>query len=170
MSSEPTTPTGLDLSVLDDINGHIFPGIQDFHRKFFANRSWTSVAEETVQALPESQKQFEFHSPANALTWLKGLQARLAERTTTHCSWQEHQVQESGSSERVLMLLDSPNFEHGVDWASVAVLGLCSHEGSSGGILETFLRLCGYARSVFSHQPSRTFLHGFLVHGQDAEL
>lgn len=68
------------------------------------------------------------------------------------------------------MLLDSPKLEHGVDWASVAVLGLCSDEGSLGGILETFLRLCGYARSVFSRQPSRVFLHGFLVHGKDAEL
>lgn len=170
MSSKPTTPTGLDLSVLDDINGHIFPGIQDFYGKFFANQSWNSVAEEVVRILPQGQKQFEFHLPGNALTWLNGLQASLAERTAIHCSWHEHHLQESESSEQILMLLDSLKLEHGVDWADVAVLGLCSQEGSLGGILELFLRLCGYARSVFSRQPSRAFLHGFLVHGQDAEL
>lgn len=170
MSSEPTTPTGLDRSVLDDINGHVFPGIQDFYGKFFANRPWITVAEETIQALPQSQKQCGFHAPGNAFTWLKGLQASLPERTAIHCSWHEHHVQESGSSDQFLMLLDSPKPESGFAWANVAVLGLCSHEGSSGGILEAFLRLCGYARSVFSHQPSRVFLHGFLVHRQDAEL
>lgn len=170
MSSEPTTPTGLDPSVLDDINGHIFPGIQDFYGKFFGNRPWNSITEETIQALPQSQKQFEFHSPGNAFTWLKGLQASLSERTATHCSWHEHHVQESESSDQVLMLLDSPQLGHEVDWANVAVLGLCSHEGSLGGILGLFLRLCGYARSVFSRQPSRVFLHGFLIHGKDAEL
>lgn len=79
VSSEPTTPTGLDLSVLDDINGHIFPEIQDFYGKFFANRPWNSVAKEIVQALPQSKKQFEFHPPGNAFAWLKGLQASLAE-------------------------------------------------------------------------------------------
>lgn len=170
MSSEPTTPARLDLSVLDDINGHIFPGIQDFYAKFFANQSWTSVAEETIQTLPQIQKQFEFHLPGNAFTWLRGLQASLAERTAIQCSWHEHHLQESESSDQVLMLLNSPKLENEANWANVAVLGLCSHEGSLGGILELFLRLCGYARSVFSHQPSRVFLHGFLVHGQNAEL
>lgn len=160
MSSEPTTPTGLDLSVLDDINGHIFPGIQDFYGKFFANRSWSSVAEETVQALPHYQKQFEFHSPGNAFTWLKGLQASLAERTEIHCSWHEHHVQESGSSDRVLMLLDSPKLGHGVDWASVAVLGLCSHEGSFGGNLRLPATL--WLRTISLLSPAKSRLPSWL--------
>lgn len=166
MSPEPTTPTDLDLSVLDDINGHIFQGIQNFYEKFFANQPWTPVVKDLVQTLPQSQKQFTFHPPGDAVTWLMGLQASLAKRTAIHCSWKGHNTEGLQSSDQVLVLSESLNLEIGLNWADVAVLGLVSQESRWKGTLQ----LCGYARSVFSNQPSRLFLHGFLVRGQGSEL
>ncbi|KAL1858887.1 hypothetical protein Daus18300_009756 [Diaporthe australafricana] len=166
MSAAFTKPPRLDLSVIDDINDRIFPDIQDFYGKFFANRPWTPMAEEFVQALPQSQKRIDSHVPGHFVNWLMGLEASLAERAEPHCSWCEHNSEESHSSDQILVLSDIPKLETGVNWADVAVLGLFFQ----GNRWEGILQLCGYAKSVFSSQPSRAFLHGFLVRGQEAEL
>ncbi|KAJ0106946.1 hypothetical protein J7T55_011041 [Diaporthe amygdali] len=166
MSSKLTTPTGLDPSVLNDINGHIFPDIQDFYESFFANRPWTSIAEEFVQKLPHFQKQIDFRLQTNIVTWLTDLQASLAERTTLYCSWHEHTTESSPTSDQILVLADSASLKTEVKWDDLAVLGLFSQ----GSRWEGILQLCAYARSVFSSQPSRAFLHSFLVRGEEAEL
>lgn len=166
MPSKLTTPNRLDTSVLDDINGHIFPDIEDFYGIFFANRPWTSVAEEFIQKLPQSQKQIEFRLQTNVVTWLTSLQLSLAERTTLHCSWHEHTAESSPISDQILVLADSASPKTEVKWNNVAVLGLFSQ----GSRWEGILQLCAYARSVFSNQPSRAFLHSFLVRGEEAEL
>lgn len=61
------------------------------------------------------------------------------------------------------MLSESQELE---DWADVTALGLLHQGTQQQGILQ----LSRYARSVFYRQPSRVYLHGFLVWGQRAQL
>lgn len=164
MSFELSAPGWLGSSLIDDINGHVFPDIQDFHAKFFVNRPWASNASEFVQrSWPHGHDQIDFQLMDNVTTWLQSIPADVAARAGLHGSWHTGHVKEWKSSDKVLVLSTSRKID---DWADVAVLGL-SHQGTHR---QGILQLCRIAKSVFYGQPSRMFLHGFLVCGQKAQM
>lgn len=164
MSFELTAPGGLGSSLIDDINGHIFPDIQDFYGKFFASRTWASKASEFVQqSWPHGHEQIDFQLMDNITTWLQGIPADLAGRAGLHGLWHTVHVKGWKNSDKVLVLSTSRELDK---WADVAVLGLFHQGTHQQGILQ----ICRYAKSVFYSQPSRVFLHGFLVRGQKAQM
>lgn len=164
MSFELTAPGGLGSSLIDDINGHIFPDIRDFYGKFFANRPWASKASEFVQrSWPHGHEQIDFQLMDNVTTWLQGIPADLARRAGLHGFWHTGHVKEWKSSGKLLVLSTSRKLHN---WDDVEVLGFFHQGTHQQGILQ----LCCYAKSVFYSQPSRVFLHGFIVSGQKAQM
>lgn len=164
MSFELTALHEFGSSLIDDINGHIFPDIQNFYEKFFANRPWASKASEFVQqSWPHGQERMDFQLTDNITTWLQGIPVDLVRRAGLHGSWHTCHVKEWKSSDKVLVLWTSQKLDN---WAGVAVLGLFHQGTHQQGILQ----LCRYAKSVFYSQPSRVFLHGFLLRGQKAQM
>lgn len=164
MSFELTALDEFGSSLIDDINGHIFPDIQNFYEKFFANRPWASKASEFVQqSWPHGQERMDFQLTDNITTWLQGIPVDLVRRAGLHGSWHTCHVKEWKSSDKVVVLSTSQKLDN---WAGVAVLGLFHQGTHQQGILQ----LCRYAKSLFYSQPSRVFLHGFLVRGQKAQM
>jgi len=43
-------------------------------------------------------------------------------------------------------------------------------ESVSKNYLDEFAKFCGHAREVFTSQPTRLFLHGFVIRGSIVEL
>lgn len=148
-------------SSVEDIDRHIFSGIHDLHGKFFANKPLGSKAMGIVEkAWPGVQNQNDIRLTETVTAWLQRVQAEFEKKAGVHAIWHVHH---SGGSQNVLMLSESQELDN---WADVAVLGLLRQGTEQQGILQ----LSRYARSVFYSQPSRLFLHGFLVRGQKAQL
>lgn len=99
----------------------------------------------------------------NVTTWLQDIPADLAGRPGLHGSWHTCHVKECESPDKVLVLSTSQKLD---SLADVAVLGLFCQGTHRQGILQ----LSRIARSVFYSEPSRLFLHGFLMRGQEAQL
>ncbi len=53
-------------------------------------------------------------------------------------------------------------------WQDIRVAG--EHRQSENPFKPLFLRLVKYMRDIFSVQPTRRFVHGFLLHGSTMEL
>lgn len=54
-------------------------------------------------------------------------------------------------------------------WRDVQVIGELKESVSKNGLRE-IAQFCGYAREVFTNQPTRLFLHGFVLRGSIMEL
>lgn len=55
-------------------------------------------------------------------------------------------------------------------WIDVRVIGELKQSEIRGKYVEELLNFCGHAREVFAAQPTRRFLHGFIIRGSDMEL
>ena len=108
------------------------------------------------------------------LNWLFGLQNQFItnRRSTYHAS---PDLPLAGSEckrkpDIFLAHFDTTNDERHHSWAEVQVIGELKQSKIRGMETAELLKFCGNAREVFASQPTRRFLHGFIIRGSYMEL
>ncbi|KAF7856850.1 hypothetical protein EAF04_009611 [Stromatinia cepivora] len=168
-STRPCNQGDRNKAIAGDIDGHIYASVGGFYAKYFQGKTWSSAAEQIVQAAkPQSFNPQVLRSREGFNAWLLGYNSFPHEgaKLSGACmaaqyAWIEgHTTASALSSENpVLIRPKVSNREPG--WADVKVIGEFCH--SRSGLCRGLLQLCEHARAVFAHQPDRLFLHGFYV-------
>lgn len=157
-------------NIVDDIDWHIQCSVKGFYEKYFATASWSSAAEQVVQAVyPEVLDLQELQPHIGFLEWLWRFQSIFFKGQRAHYTCLEKSFSKPVLSHNVLMMSRINDSKREPSWTDVLVVGeFCQDESDmhQAGLLQ----LCGHARAVFACQPARLFLHGFYMCGGMMEL
>ncbi|KAH8659529.1 hypothetical protein BGZ61DRAFT_307043, partial [Ilyonectria robusta] len=155
--------------ILGEINGRIHCAVEGFFEKYFQCQLWPGSAEIVAQAAAETAPKLSPHSPLGDI--FLDTQSDFPAKRSIFLSYPPRTPGHSGQHISQLFLVPSGSGREATDytWADVQVIGqLQEHDGSD--YPQGLLRLCEHAREVFTSQPTRLFLHGFLIFGSTLEL
>lgn len=168
-SLAPTSQT--QMKMLEEINGHIFSGVDDLYTKFFTRSSWSSVAEQCVRDMRTklAVDQDGTLQPGDDLAgWLTRLHESLPGNLSTRCRWSSRTIAQPNDFGQALVLCRSGSGRARTDWTDTLVGGHAQKEHVL--YQEGLVALCAYARAVFLSRPARPFLHDFYSRGDQLEL
>lgn len=165
-------PPADDQDILDNIDGRMHGPMSGFIKKYFGNFQYAHQdAFMDIQAAGGLSARCAVPSaapsPDSFLQWFSDYMSR--ELDGARGSWHiSHQNDEDGA--RLLLTMPtSPASNVQTIWDHVQVIGQfydCGCVSYQNGLL----RLCRSAHQVFARQPTRLFLHGFLIRGSLIEL
>ena len=151
-----------------------------FYEKYFEGKPWSKKAQQIVDEVnpqivggrwteyPERPSQDAFQD------WLFGLQNKfIANRRSTYHSSPDPPLAGSECKRKPDIFLahfDASNNKRQNNWAEVQVIGELKQSKIRGMETAELLKFCGNAREVFASQPTRRFLHGFIIRGSHVEL
>jgi hypothetical protein len=170
----------IDPRILEEVNGCVYDDTKGFYEKYFELKSWSSTAEQIVRdASPQiiEGRWTDYPNPPSQdafLKWFWGFQSKflLGGRGTYYSS---PGLPLSGSDCRrkpdlFLALSGTTKYDGRYGWQEVRVIGELKQSDIPGKRLKEFKDFCGHAREVFTSQPTRLFLHGFVIRGSVMEL
>ncbi|KAH0562856.1 hypothetical protein GP486_002529 [Trichoglossum hirsutum] len=169
----------LDERILQEISGCVYNDTKGFYEKYFEGKSWSSTAEQIIQRVnpqttnglwtgypnPPSQSAF--------FKWFWKLQSTYLSggRSMYYTSHNRSLAGSSCDRQPDLFVAPSGTITKGgkYNWMDVRVIGELK-ESVSKNYPDELAKFCGHAREVFTSQPTRLFLHGFIIRGSMVEL
>ncbi|VCU41213.1 Bgt-50511 [Blumeria graminis f. sp. tritici] len=167
------------------LTGTVFEDVTGFYEKFFEKPLWASKCQKISESYANRKDQESFKFPddrtgANVWQWIKTVQTKFIE--------QYHQINASKKSKafplrgqkfrttngsqikggpcfrQVDFFIKSRSLRRGTphSWRDIQVLGEITKLPTSAW-MDKFLQLAVYMREVFTAQPLRKFVHGFLL-------
>ncbi|KAF2787657.1 hypothetical protein K505DRAFT_379435 [Melanomma pulvis-pyrius CBS 109.77] len=174
------THDDMDERILQEINGCVYKDTGGFYEKYFEGKEWSTEAEritERVDPQVRNGRWTEYPalpSQTAFLNWLQGFQADfLGGGHGMFCDSPNLPLAGSGCKRKPdLFLAPSSASKHTdkYDWADIRVIGELKQSEVRGKYTEELLNFSGHAREVFAAQPTRRFLHGFIIRGSSMEL
>lgn len=151
-----------------------FVEVKGFFEKYFEGRSWSPISESIITAVGSDLGFPSVPTESAVWTWIDNFQKYYLNLNTVRGVYYttKNKKELTGTkAERQLDLFmksrEAPSTgQH--DWANVRVIG--EHQESTNKRGMKFLQLVRYARDVFVTQPTRLFVHGFLLLGTSMEL
>ncbi|KAL7270069.1 hypothetical protein RUND412_007231 [Rhizina undulata] len=168
----------LDERILQEIDGCVFRDTQGFYRKYFEGKPWSPNLEVIIKAtnpkindgrwadFPEVPSQQVFFN------WFFDLDFLQGQRSAYYTS---HGMPLSGSDckrkpDLFVALEGTEKCNVKYNWADVLVIGELKQSELPQEYRKEFVAFCGHAREVFASQPTRRFIHGFIIRGCIMEL
>jgi Fungal protein kinase len=170
----------IDDRILQEIDGCVYSNTRGFYKKYFEERSWSSAVEQIArdanpQIINNRWTDYpEVPSQAAFMGWLKTFQEKFfigmrGRYYTSHSS--ALSGSDCGRQPDIFLAISRPaNSSNKVfGWPDVRVIGELKQSVSRKYQAE-LVGFCGLAREVFTSQPTRLFLHGFIIRGSIVEL
>ena len=161
----------------DELRGCVYVKVQGFFEKYFEDKSWSQKGKEIYESVKHMHMGDRWTTfpdvPTEGAVW--EWWSRLQEEHLTNLRGMFYRT----TSKKEMTGLESEGQldlflkSHGVpssdshEWGNVRVIGEHTVSTKSG---EKFLQLARYARNIFSAQPRRKFVHGFIIFHAKLEL
>ena len=174
------TRSDLQQPLLTELNGCTFEDVAGFSSKYFEGRAWTNQSEEIYKLLKDCNggellRDFpEIHSEDQIWDWWDTFQQQyLNDAPGVYCRTKSKKEVQGAQGERQLDLIIKRRTtlqtqKH--DVRDFLVIGELTSSDKSATWKRKFLQLATYMRDIFSAQPSRRFVHGFLLFGTQMQL
>ncbi|KAK3045430.1 hypothetical protein LTR09_012970 [Extremus antarcticus] len=161
----------------DELHDCSYVKVPGFFEKYFDNKSWTQKSKDVFDAVKHTHSDGRWttfpSTPTESAVW--EWWSQLQNKHLTHVRGAYYTTKSKNDivdtdGERQLDLFvksrDATTRDRH-DWADVRVVGehTVSQEGG-----KKFLQLARYARNIFSAQPRRQFVHGFILSHTKMEL
>jgi len=169
----------LDDRIRQEIDGCVYQETEGFYEKYFEGK-WPKKIQRIVRSInPQvvSGRWIGYPEPPTEgafLDWFCALQKRCFpnKQRTYHSS---ARVPLKGSKckrkpDIFLAHFDAADEEERYNWVDVQVIGELKQTKIRRMETEELVRFCGHAREVFASQPTRRFLHGFIIRASLMEL
>ena len=173
------THADMDERILQEVNLYLYENTKGFYEKYFEGKSWSSsVARFAQKVNPQvlDGRWAAYPHPPTQTAFLKWFWefARTfpSEIRNQYYTSFNKPLHGSGCNRQPDIFLAPRNtcmFQRRYYWRDVRVIGELKESVSSKNRLEV-AQFCGYAREVFTSQPTRLFLHGFILRGSIMEL
>jgi Fungal protein kinase len=178
MQGEEQTKRLLETSLFDEIRNCTYQNVGGFFPKYFERREWSEQSKEIYQALKHRHvdgRWMDFPDPPDEKAVWKWLSDIQDEYLTKACGiyYTTSATTElvGGEARRQLDFfikrrMDDVDTSH--DWKDVRVVG--EHRVSKNDWKKKLLQIARYVRDIFSAQPTRRFVHAFMLLGATMEL
>ncbi|KAH0548029.1 hypothetical protein GP486_008229 [Trichoglossum hirsutum] len=171
----------IDEDLVGEIDGRVYNNTKGFYEKYFQGRSWSP----TVGAIVHNANlanvcEIDYPNPPTrsaVLDWFPEFQSAFIPggRPTYHTF---HNLSSNGPDSYrkpdLFLTLAGATAGLGDDgkyiWEDVQVIGKVKQTANFKKYQKELLKFCELAREVFSCQPTRLFLHGFIIRGYIVEL
>lgn len=173
------THADMDERILQEVNLCLYENTKGFYEKYFEGKSWSSsfarfARKVNPQVLDGRWAAYPHPPPQTAfLKWFWEFARTFpSEIRNQYYTSFNRPLQGSGCNRQPDIFLAPRNtckFQRRYYWRDVRVVGELKESVSSKNRLEV-AQFCGYAREVFTSQPTRLFLHGFILRGSIMEL
>ncbi|KAB8356462.1 hypothetical protein FH972_024045 [Carpinus fangiana] len=169
----------LDAALRDELADCSFIKVGGFDEKYFEAKPWTARISQICEAAKGQHQNGKWEglgdspSERDMWDWLAEFQKEHLQNTPSiYYTTESPKDLEGSGTDRQLDIFTksrsaSASAEAKHQWAQVRVIGELSKSENFGA---KFLQLARYARDVFTVQPTRTFLHAFLILGNTMEL
>ncbi|KAI9784438.1 MAG: hypothetical protein M1839_002094 [Geoglossum umbratile] len=174
---EGTDDSTVDGEVAAEVEGSVYSGVQDFYKKYFEGKPWSSAAERAARAA--NRQRYWLNYPlssgrGNFLSWFDMLQATYFPvgrgayyRASSMSSYCRRTLRGVEPPDLFLSAGDRGDYGH-YTWEDMWVIGKVSNNDHVS--MEDLHGLYAMAREVFASQPTRLFLHAFLISGLTVEM
>ena len=173
------TRRNLDTRLLEEIRYCTYRDVEGFYQKYFKDKSWTK-SDEQVRKIMDGR---HIHG-----RWKDIPQPPVQKAVMTWwCSFQEDLLADASNSYYQSTLKETvgtenrrqvdlfvkrkvrkdPKLVEEHDWRDILVIGELKQ--SKYDLRGTMLQISRYVRDVFSHQPTRRFVHAFTLSGTEME-
>ncbi|KAI9863684.1 MAG: hypothetical protein M1813_003707 [Trichoglossum hirsutum] len=174
------THRDLDNRILQEVAGCVYNDTGGFYKKYFEGKPWEPDAERTIRDINPRKANGRWagypHPPSQDafFRWFWRLESTYfsRERGAYYSSPNLPLGGSTCSRKPDLFLALSGTTECGgrYNWRDVRVIGELKQSVIKNAYLDEFKKFCGHAREVFASQPTRLFLHGFIIRGSTVEL
>ena len=173
------THADMDERILQEVNLCFYESTKGFYEKYFEGKSWSSSVARFAQKVNPQVLDGRWtgypHPPTQTafLEWFWEFARTFPSKTRNqyYTSFNKP-LYGSGCNRQPDIFLAPKNaymFRSRYYWRDVRVIGELKESVSGKNRLE-IAQFCGYAREVFTSQPTRLFLHGFILRGSTMEL
>ncbi|VCU41200.1 Bgt-50743 [Blumeria graminis f. sp. tritici] len=168
-----------------ELTGTVFEDVTGFYEKFFEKPLWASKCQKISESYANRKDQESFKFPddrtkANVWQWIKTVQTKFIEpyrdppeekkrksfplRGQKFRTTNGSQIKGGPCFRQVDFFIKSRSLRRGTphSWRDIQVLGEITKLPTSAW-MDKFLQLAVYMREVFTAQPLRKFVHGFLL-------
>lgn len=168
----------VETRLFEEIRSCTYRDVRGFFQKYFEEKCWTPDTSDIYQAMKNQHKDgkwMDFPNPpmqAKVLDWWFQFQEKFLskERGTYYTTTRPKDLVGSEARRRIDIFL-KPNegqiSDSAHDWKDVRVIGKLKE--SNRDKKATLLQLSRYVRDVFSHQPTRRYVHAFTICGCEME-
>lgn len=174
------THNDMDERILQEINGRLYKDTGGFYEKYFEGKGWSSEARRIIKRVNPRMRSGRWGDyPMNPtedvfLDWFKKFHTKffLSGHSVFYAS---PDLPLAGSDcKRKPDLFVAPlkisRQDGKYNWTDVRVIGVLRTSQIRGEYVEELMKLSEHAREVFAAQPTRRFLHGFIIRGSIMEL
>ncbi|KAI9803914.1 MAG: hypothetical protein M1825_001794 [Sarcosagium campestre] len=165
--------------ILEELSGRTFVDVKHFYTKYFENREWSKVVEQIYKDAPNNDPLDNFPEASqpeelDIWTWLDDFQTRYLVNTPGLYSRAKSKKEIAGAlGERQvdIILKDRTALsEEPHNARDFRVIGELTKTNKSATWKAKFTQLAIYIRDTFAAQPTRWFVHGFLMFGTQMQL
>ena len=165
--------------VLEELSGRTFVDVKQFYTKYFEKREWSNTVDQIYKKAPNNDPLYGFPEALQAeeleiWTWLDEFQKKyLVDAPGLYYRAKSKKDIQGALGERQLDIIlkdrTAPLAEphHAKDFR---VIGELTKTKKSACWKAKFTQLAIYVRDVFAVQPTRWFVHGFLMFGAQMQL
>ncbi|KAJ8119627.1 hypothetical protein ONZ43_g3466 [Nemania bipapillata] len=177
VSSSRTSTEDALQSIRYELKGNIFRNVNGLFAKYFEGSSWSVVVQNKLQETKSAKIISKLsagvpgiaHSDSLA-EWLAEFQTLFSATDQANFSFNSQLLSNTGNTPRTVIYLEASD-----PWSVTGSTRVFAefHHDSIPVMAEDdddILRFCERARQVFENQPTRCFVHGFLVRGATLEL
>ncbi|MCJ1430243.1 hypothetical protein MMC29_008160 [Sticta canariensis] len=173
------TRNDIRTPVLEELSGRTFVDVKQFYAKYFENKEWSKTVDQIYKKAPNNDPLHNFPEASQPeeleiWTWLDDFQEKyLIDAPGRYYRAKSKKDITGGLGERQLDIIlkdrTAPLAEphHTKDFR---VIGELTKSKKSASWKGKFTQLAIYARDTFALQPTRWFLHGFLMFGTQMQL
>ena len=167
----------LQDALRDELRGCAYVKVQGFFEKYFEGKSWSQNSKEIYESIRHMHSGDrwttfpDIPTESTVWNWWSWLQNEhltnvrgMFYRTTSKKDMTG--LESEGQLDLFVKSCHAPSSDSH-EWSNVRVIGEHTISTKSG---EKFLQLARYARNVFSAQPRRKFVHGFIIFHTKLEL
>lgn len=172
------TKTLVENAIFYEIRERTYRNVGGFFPKYFNGKDWCRKRRRIYRDVKKRHfggRWIDFPNPptqAKVWNWLSDFQKEFLTHTRSAYYTSEKCSDFTGAEAKrqvdffVKQKSDAVITTH--DWKDMHVIG--EHKQSRSDFKPLFLQLSRYIRDIFTAQPTRRFVHGFLLHGTTMEL
>lgn len=174
------THNDMDECILQEINGRVYKDTGGFYEKYFEGKGWSPEAGRIIKRVNPRMRSGRWRDyPVKPtknvfLDWFKKFRTEFF--PSGHCMfYASPDLPLAGSDckrkpDLFVAPLNISKQDGKYNWADVRVIGELKKSQNKGEYVEELMKFSGHAREVFAAQPTRRFLHGFIIRGSIMEL
>jgi hypothetical protein len=173
------TRTDLEEPLRIELSGCTFENVDGFWAKYFKEKEWSDRVSDIYKELCQKHKGDallgfpDVHSEEEVWEWLSSFQELyLGESPGKYFRTKSKKEVTGAQGERQIDLFvksrSAATETHNV--YDISVIGELTSSEKSKRWMEKFIQLATYMRDVFSAQPTRRFVHGFIIFAAQMQL